>query len=257
MAVGAIINSVISQVAFAWAHRRTLLEAQLRSEPSVRVASLAGEDEGETWLDVLDWLAMLVPPLVPASTLIFLATSRNAGVTERAVAPVLICLIWGLACSANHWTLRFRARSSDWAPTPGASHKYRTYLGVMMACGFTGAIGQICVIAWTRAYHVQSPDYFLMTFPALALLLAFVWRMRRWLNNHVSRDSGDPMPDARWKWGMLYYNPEDPALVVPSRSGIGYSFNYAYASVWAVTGLLTIVALVMLFETLLLRSGRT
>ena len=257
MAAGAIVNSLIGQGAFAWAHRRTQREAQIQPEPSMRVASLASEDTGEPWLDVLDWLAMLVPPLVPASTLIFLATSGGAGLTVLAVIPVLFCLTLGLACSANHWALRFRARSSDWAPTSYASHQYRTYLGVMLASAFTGSIGQLCGMIWMQAAHVHSPVYLMITFPAVVVLLIFVWRMRRWLASHIARDSSDPMPDTRWKWGLMYYNPSDPALIVPLRTGIGFSFNFAYASVWVATGLLTIATLVMLFETLLRGSGRT
>ena len=46
--------------------------------------------------------------------------------------PVFFGLILGLMCAGNQWALRFRARSSDWAPTAAASHKYRTYLGVKM-----------------------------------------------------------------------------------------------------------------------------
>ena len=36
------------------------------------------------------------------------------------------------------------------------------------------------------------------------------------------------MADRYWKWGYFYCNyPEDSALVVPARAGIGFSYNYA------------------------------
>jgi uncharacterized membrane protein len=66
------------------------------------------------------------------------------------------------------------------------------------------------------------------------------------------------MADSCWKWGSVYYNPEDPAIVVPLRTGMGQSFNCARPSVWVVGGAvmaLTIVSLVQSFEGLL-KAGR-
>lgn len=40
-----------------------------------------------------------------------------------------------------------------------------------------------------------------------------------------------------------YFNREDPALVVPMRSGIGFSHNYARPSIWAMTFLILAVVL--------------
>jgi uncharacterized membrane protein len=60
--------------------------------------------------------------------------------------------------------------------------------------------------------------------------------MHFWLKRHVATESGDPVADRYWKWGYFYFNPEDPALVVPLRSGIGFSHNYAHRSVWWTSG---------------------
>lgn len=37
-----------------------------------------------------------------------------------------------------------------------------------------------------------------------------------------------------WKWGIIYYNPDDSTVIVPKRTGIGWTFNYAHlmAYVW-------------------------
>jgi uncharacterized membrane protein len=35
------------------------------------------------------------------------------------------------------------------------------------------------------------------------------------------------MPDDRWKAGIFYYNPNDPALFVEARSGLGFALNVA------------------------------
>jgi uncharacterized membrane protein len=252
-AAGAMTNTLACWIAFAFAQRRTRREARAGSEPTVRVASLAAEDEPETmWLGLLDWLVMLVPPLIPAVTLMFLAIhggQKLGGFTGAlTVFPVFFGLILGLMCAGNQWALRFRARSSDWAPTAAASHKYRTYLGVMQGSVFTFITCQICVLVLLRS-HLDMRIYFMITFPAQALWLLFVWRIHFWLTKHLATDSSDPMSDTCWKWGCVYYNPSDPALVVPFRTGIGQSFNCARPSVWVALGFVTVATVASLLQT--------
>jgi Family of unknown function (DUF5808) len=45
--------------------------------------------------------------------------------------------------------------------------------------------------------------------------------------------TGQRPPDAAWK-GSLYSNPNDPALLVPKRFGIGYTLNFGNPWSWAV-----------------------
>jgi uncharacterized membrane protein len=40
--------------------------------------------------------------------------------------------------------------------------------------------------------------------------------------------------DRLWKAGLVYWNPKDPALIVPKRFGIGYTFNFGHWLAWAV-----------------------
>lgn len=74
-------------------------------------------------------------------------------------------------------------------------------------------------------------------------MVILVWRIRFWLRSHRATESSDPMSDACWKWGLMYFNPADPALVVPARTGVDFSYNYARPSVWIVLGSITLVAL--------------
>jgi hypothetical protein len=232
-------------LAFAMGRCRTLREATAEAEPTVRVASLAVEDQPDSrWVGFVDWLAMLGPPLGPAATLMFLAfhwqePSPILGRSFNALT-VIYGLVLGLCFgTANQWALRYRTRSRDWAPTAAASHKYRAYLGAMLAFVFGFITWQLCfevvmsfsaTVAWLRPLHRAGPA-------PLAVLFLFplaAWGMQFWLKRHVATESGDPMADRYWKWGYFYCNPEDPALVVPLRSGIGFSHNYAHQSVrWA------------------------
>ena len=39
--------------------------------------------------------------------------------------------------------------------------------------------------------------------------------------------------DALWKWGGLYWNPDDPAVWASKRRGIDWTINAAHPRVWA------------------------
>jgi len=48
---------------------------------------------------------------------------------------------------------------------------------------------------------------------------------------------GESPPDDSWK-GIFYSNPNDPALWVPKRFGIGYTLNFGNHWSWVVLGLI-------------------
>lgn len=61
---------------------------------------------------------------------------------------------------------------------------------------------------------------------------------------------GDRTDDRFWKWGVFYFNRDDPATWVEKRIGIGYTFNFARPAAWwtllaLVAGPLAVVALVL------------
>jgi uncharacterized membrane protein len=43
---------------------------------------------------------------------------------------------------------------------------------------------------------------------------------------------GHRTPDRCWKWGLIYDNPDDPAVIVEKRFGIGYTVNFGRAWSW-------------------------
>lgn len=45
---------------------------------------------------------------------------------------------------------------------------------------------------------------------------------------------GDRTPDECWKWGIFYFNPEDPAIMVEKRFGIGYTMNFGNVRAWLI-----------------------
>jgi uncharacterized membrane protein len=63
----------------------------------------------------------------------------------------------------------------------------------------------------------------------------------------------DSTPHDCWKAGLIYYNPADSALMVPKRTGLGYTLNFARPAAWAVMAGVIFVAFVL---PLLLRHSR-
>ncbi len=52
----------------------------------------------------------------------------------------------------------------------------------------------------------------------------------------------DRTRDAQWKWGLIYVDREDPALLVEKRFGIGYTLNFGHPWSWALLALIVVVA---------------
>ncbi|HTU36056.1 MAG TPA: DUF5808 domain-containing protein [Candidatus Acidoferrum sp.] len=55
---------------------------------------------------------------------------------------------------------------------------------------------------------------------------------------------GDRTPDECWRAGMFYVNPDDPAVLVEKRSGLGYTLNFGRPAAWVLMAF--ILALVIL-----------
>jgi uncharacterized membrane protein len=83
------------------------------------------------------------------------------------------------------------------------------------------------------------------------LMLPAVFFLIVWLNKgraHIERSdetnpqaAGDGTLDECWKFGMLYFNPDDAALWVEKRAGIGYTMNFAHISAWIIMALILLV----------------
>lgn len=76
------------------------------------------------------------------------------------------------------------------------------------------------------------PIAFLLTILVLTLTLALRygqsgWRRRRGTGSPMTA-RGDATPDRAWIGGLFYYNPDDPALFVEKRFGLGWTLNFGH-----------------------------
>jgi len=44
-----------------------------------------------------------------------------------------------------------------------------------------------------------------------------------------------------WKWGIFYYNPKDPNIMVEKGNGLGWTFNFGHNVSFVVMGVIALV----------------
>lgn len=87
-----------------------------------------------------------------------------------------------------------------------------------------------------------------ITLATVAVLI--VWSIRVITSPDASDAVPEPQSDRYWKAGVFYYNPDDPAIFVSKRVGIGYTMNFANRTAWLV---MVGILLLVLLPALLLR----
>jgi len=102
------------------------------------------------------------------------------------------------------------------------------------------------VVATAFSLAGVLPLHVVPAWQVLTLDLAFfiflgtmVWLSRRHRPESANA-AGEITPDACWHWDQFYYNPQDPALFVEKRIGLGLTFNFGNRLSWIVS-LLTIL----------------
>lgn len=88
------------------------------------------------------------------------------------------------------------------------------------------------------------PGGWLMLAFVVAILTVVIRMLVKW--NDLPGGSGDDTPDECWKWGLVYWNPQDPAIFVEKRDGVGYTVNFGNSKSWIYVGLAAAVAVLPL-----------
>ena len=63
------------------------------------------------------------------------------------------------------------------------------------------------------------------------LIIVFILLVTCWtfINTIITKKwrNRAPKESESWKWGIFYYNPLDKRIMLPKRTGLGYTFNFA------------------------------
>jgi uncharacterized membrane protein len=84
----------------------------------------------------------------------------------------------------------------------------------------------------------------------VSVILLVRWQSRGLAAHAAAAHPGDGTPDACWKLGQFYFNPDDAALFVEKRIGIGYSVNFARPAAWIMLIVTLLVPIVLALLTI-------
>jgi len=124
----------------------------------------------------------------------------------------------------------------------------RVLLGVVWGVAVLGAYDSLVVLydeSWITGAIGVTVHLVVIAF----ILLLPIWMLATGQFARPGEPAeGDRSPDDSWKLGLFYFNPDDPALWVEVRFGVGYTVNFARPSAWLLTGgTLCLTAIMMIW----------
>jgi uncharacterized membrane protein len=221
------------------------------------------------------WLAQLAPFAILMGTAMYLRlrwdeipsrfavhwgiNGRPNGWSERTPAGVYEPLILGAAVillvSASSYGVRRLARPGS-APATGSltrDFKQRTGIFLLILEVLLAVIFSLVGLLPLTGNPGVPPVLIATGAMLLALISAAAWLAKN--RTEYARSAAAPVgvaslggsPDRYWKLGTFYCNPDDTAVFVEKRSGLGYTLNFAHPSAWIIVALTLLLPLGLLF----------
>jgi uncharacterized membrane protein len=196
------------------------------------------------------WLPLFGPMLIVGTArwlLLMKRESMPAEVYGAALALLLVPFVSNAFFMWVAWLATFRMRRIN-AGGPAANEEsadrrsgYWLRLGLAYFQTFLWVAMALAVARITTA--ATGPRFVLIAWASLVILaiiaLVHVVKRRRLALDTPGVAITDNTPDSCWKWGIIYYNPEDPALVVETRTGrSGCDLNFGNKWSWLVTAVI-------------------
>lgn len=99
---------------------------------------------------------------------------------------------------------------------------------ISLLCGiwvmFQGLAALQILWLWQRGWGDLGSIY--LQSLVVAIVLSAIVGIRAGVNLHHPQPAVQPSEDIHWRFKALYFNPEDPALFVPMRQGVGWTLNF-------------------------------
>jgi uncharacterized membrane protein len=197
--------------------------------------------------------------LIVAATHFLLFTRHDTLLAETyraALALLLAAYVANALFIWVGWLVLFRTRhiypSGSLSEQENADKRFGYGLRLMFAYEFTAImVAMVLPVAKiTPAFTGQRLLVILWTalLIQIAIVLVLVIRRRGTAMGTPAPGSGDSTSDACWKYGLIYYNPDDPAFVIGTRTGsYGCDLNFGNKRSWAVSfGLVAMPILIRL-----------
>jgi uncharacterized membrane protein len=87
-----------------------------------------------------------------------------------------------------------------------------------------------CAMSVMPLVHVSAAWLMAPTLGFVVFALAWSWKM--------AKQPSEATPDSAWILGSVYYNPQDAAVFVQKRIGVGYTLNFGNRLAWLLIGVM-------------------
>lgn len=161
---------------------------------------------------------------------------------------------------SNHAIVRSKQKLSPLDPE-AASEKSRRFRETWSNFTFAMTISTQLLFSFLFLYSLFSAGRWGWLFAAIMILYLVVtvggsiyltWKYGQAGEKLLETEEQyytDPDEEDNWKFGVLYFNKEDPSVFVEKRFGVGTTFNYARWQAWAfIIGLLVFTVLMIVWS---------
>lgn len=202
------------------------------------------------------------PSLPPVIAIHFGANGRPNGYAAKSWASVLFPFWNGLVVTAliaglAFFTLRSPRRLDPSRPQASLeqSHRFRDRMMRLLLL-LVGAVNLTllltALVTWGMLPSGPPTPELLVLVPVLAALVIIASALRMGQEGvRIPTEATTPTglsardDDRCWKGGMIYWNRADPAVIVPKRFGIGWTFNFGHPISWLVLAVILAVPLAL------------
>jgi uncharacterized membrane protein len=188
----------------------------------IRELELSTQPERLPWFA---WLG-LAPLVFLAAAAVFVHANRDRFPASQSTQEVYGPLIIGAEMTL--WLFGFAL--ATWYGSRRSEPLRRPTLAVFVTFGWMLAL-LVPGLAIQPLTKLPAP---VLVAPAMAIILfCLIYVIKK---SRDARGPLDPTPNECWKGGILYYNPNDPAIFVGRRDGAGFTLNMGNPWSWVVLG---------------------
>ena len=188
-------------------------------------------------------LANAYPQLPDPYPIHFGASGRADGFAPKSPIAVFAPLMIGfgvyLMLGFTFYALVFRSR---------AKARRLNLIPILLIMWFIGLLLSGISLVPLVGDGIPLPVWVVIVIP-LAIAVAAIYPF--WKLSEQPGSPGDGTPDECWKYGLIYYNPADRAVMVEKRDGLGYTLNFGNPLSWA---FIAVAILIVAVPALLMTS---
>ena len=138
--------------------------------------------------------------------------------SDKTVGSVFLPTIFGAVLVLSF--VLIAAAILRWKPSHGYTAMWLAVMNLTLAIMFA-SLQVVTVLHTDWVAPVMVGSLVLVLGSSLAMVVALARNQNNTPNPSASAEE-------HYKWGMFYYNPDDPAVLVDKRVGVGVDFNYAH-----------------------------